>query len=467
MTKDKFFTPEEKIQITDLYKQLYTVSKDVLLPNDDQKVRFYIREAIEKGLLQRDSFNLNPIINDCETALIVAEEIGMNRPSILGIMLSGVVLSGAASVGEIKSDFGEDVANILHGMLRIRDLYTKSATVESENFRSLLVTFAEDLRVILIMIANRVLIMRKIKDTPYVEAQRKVSMEAAYLYAPLAHKLGLYKLKSELEDLSLKYLEHDAYYHIKEKLNETKRSRDAYIANFIGPIEEKLKANVRFTPEMTQSIMDFVNSYLERAKGGVFIGVGLVMLFLSQRWELLIVGIACVVGCFLYTIKFSYLGLGDILVLLFFGIVPVGFTYYVMTGSWTLPLTLAGIGMGLATDNLLMVNNYRDIEQDRQSGKMTIVVRMGKQAALQLYLWLGLVAAMLMMAVEIILFFSEHRSLIGLPFVTIYPVWHISNYRKMRALTGKALNMVLGKTAAGIFLYAVVFAVSLLINATA
>ena len=195
--------------------------------------------------------------------------------------------------------------------------------------------------------------------------------------------------------------------------------------------------------------------------------VGLVMLFLSQRWELLIVGIACVVGCFLYTIKFSYLGLGDILVLLFFGIVPVGFTYYVMTGSWTLPLTLAGIGMGLATDNLLMVNNYRDIEQDRQSGKMTIVVRMGKQAALQLYLWLGLVAAMLMMAVEIILFFTDHRSLIGLPFVTIYPVWHISNYRKMRALTGKALNMVLGKTAAGIFLYAVVFAVSLLINATA
>ena len=247
MTKDNFFTTEEQTQITDLYKQLYTVSKDVLLPNDDQKVRFYIREAIEKGLLQRDTFNLNPIINDCETALIVAEEIGMNRPSILGVMLSGVVLSGAASVDEIKADFGEDVANILHGMLRIRDLYAKSATVESENFRSLLVTFAEDLRVILIMIANRVLIMRKIKDTPYVEAQQKVSMEAAYLYAPLAHKLGLYKLKSELEDLSLKYLEHDAYYHIKEKLNETKRSRDAYIERFIKPIDEKLRdAGLKF-----------------------------------------------------------------------------------------------------------------------------------------------------------------------------------------------------------------------------
>lgn len=242
MIKNDFFTAEERVQITELYKQLYTVSKDVLLPDDDQKVRHYIRVAIEKGLLRRDTFNLNPIINDCETALIVAEEIGLNRASILGVMLNGVVMNGAATIEEIQKDFGEDVAHILHGMLRIRDLYAKSATVESENFRSLLVTFAEDLRVILIMIANRVLIMRKIKDTPYVDEQRKVSMEAAYLYAPLAHKLGLYKLKSELEDLSLKYMEHDAYYHIKEKLNETKRSRDAYIANFIGPIDEKLRA---------------------------------------------------------------------------------------------------------------------------------------------------------------------------------------------------------------------------------
>ena len=247
MIKEDFFTADEKALIAELHRHLIKVSKDVLLPDDEQKVRLYIRKAVEKGLLRRDIFQLNPIINDAETALIIAEEIGLNRASILGVMLSGTVLCGAASVEEIEKDFGEDVANILHGMLRIRDLYAKSATVESENFRSLLVTFAEDLRVILIMIANRVLIMRKIKDTPYVEAQQKVSMEAAYLYAPLAHKLGLYKLKSELEDLSLKYLEHDAYYHIKEKLNETKRSRDAYIERFIKPIDEKLRdAGLKF-----------------------------------------------------------------------------------------------------------------------------------------------------------------------------------------------------------------------------
>lgn len=103
------------------------------------------------------------------------------------------------------------------------------------------------MRVILIMIADRVNLMRQIRDTEQKQSQREVSEEAAYLYAPLAHKLGLYKLKSELEDLSLKYLEHDAYYHIKGKLSETKKSRDAYIDRFIKPIEERLsEAGLKF-----------------------------------------------------------------------------------------------------------------------------------------------------------------------------------------------------------------------------
>lgn len=123
----------------------------------------------------------------------------------------------------------------------------KSPTIESENFRNLLLSFAEDMRVILIIIADRVNLMRQIKETPNIEARTQVANEAAYLYAPLAHKLGLYKLKSELEDLSLKYTEHDVYYHIKDKLNETKASRDKYIAAFIEPIQHKLEeAGLKF-----------------------------------------------------------------------------------------------------------------------------------------------------------------------------------------------------------------------------
>ena len=162
-------------------------------------------------------------------------------------MIHTCVRCGYCSPEDVEKEFGEDVAGIIRGLNRIQELYEKNPSVESENFRSLLLSFAEDMRVILIMIANRVNVMRQIKDTENKEAQRRVSEEAAYLYAPLAHKLGLYRLKSELEDLSLKYLEHDAYYLIKEKLNATKKSRDEYIKKFIGPIEQKLQqAGLKF-----------------------------------------------------------------------------------------------------------------------------------------------------------------------------------------------------------------------------
>ena len=177
-----------------------------------------------------------------QTAQILTEEIGLKGDAVTAVMLGPDLESGVLTIDEIRAQHGETVVRILEGIDRIRQLYQKNPVIESENFRNLLLSFAEDMRVILIMIANRVNLMRQIRDTKNVEAKMEVSQEAAYLYAPLAHKLGLYKLKSELEDLSLKYMEHDAYYMIREKLNETKASRDAYIAAFIKPVEEKVKA---------------------------------------------------------------------------------------------------------------------------------------------------------------------------------------------------------------------------------
>ena len=242
MELKEFFTEDERIRVETMQQKLFALAADVIQEGDQEKVKSYLTRAAQHELLQRDAFNINPIVKDTETALIVAEEIGLSRGSVLSVLLWSVLKSGAATLDEIQQEFGQEVAKILHGLMRIRELYAKSATVGTENFRSLLVTFAEDMRVILIMIANRVCIMRQIRDTQNLEAQRKVAMEAAYLYAPLAHKLSLYKLKSELEDLSLKYLERDAYYHIKDKLNETKRSRDAYIERFLKPLDEKLTA---------------------------------------------------------------------------------------------------------------------------------------------------------------------------------------------------------------------------------
>ena len=241
METSAFFTPEERAQLIVLYRKLLQLSGDALQKGDCRRLKAHLVHSLQTNPIPRDVFGLNPILKDMQTAVIVAEEIGMRRASILGVMLHDSVSNGTYTAEAIGQEFGEDVAGIIRGLIRVQELYQKSPSIESENFRKLLLSFAEDMRVILIMIANRVNIMRQIKDAENDEARLRVANEAAYLYAPLAHKLGLYKLKSELEDLSLKYTEHDVYYHIKEKLNETKASRDRYIANFIAPIQRKLE----------------------------------------------------------------------------------------------------------------------------------------------------------------------------------------------------------------------------------
>jgi len=241
MTERLIFTPEEREETLALYQQI----REQILPNlqagDEEHMRHHLLEAIENHQLQRNVFGLNPVLLSFQTAQLVVDEIGLRRDGVLAVLLRPSVEEGHLTVEEVSQQFGESVARILHGLQRIQELYQKNPVVESENFRNLLLSFAEDMRVILIMIADRVNLMRQIRDIPLLGAKHDVSQEAAYLYAPLAHKLGLYKLKSELEDLSLKYLEHDAYYHIKDKLSETKKSRDAYIRSFIAPVEQRLQ----------------------------------------------------------------------------------------------------------------------------------------------------------------------------------------------------------------------------------
>ena len=247
MERDEFFTKEERELLFSLYKKLLRLTGETLQKGDCRKLKKHLIDSTQNNTMQRDSFGLNPVIKDMQTAVIVAEEIGMKRASILGIMLHTPVRCHSYTIEYIQQEYGEDVAGIIRGLIKINDLYDKSPTIESENFRNLLLSFAEDMRVILIMIADRVNVMRQIKDAENDEARRRVANEAAYLYAPLAHKLGLYKLKSELEDLSLKYTQKETYYFIKDKLNETKASRDKYIAAFIEPIQRKVsEAGLKF-----------------------------------------------------------------------------------------------------------------------------------------------------------------------------------------------------------------------------
>ena len=241
------FTTAEKEETLALYQKVRELLDNSISEADIVRMRQLLTNAIENHQMQRNVFGLNPILLSFQTAQLVVEEIGLRRDAVIAVLLRPSVEEGYLTIDDVQADFGESVARILRGLQRIQQLYKKNPVVESENFRNLLLSFAEDMRVILIMIADRVNLMRQIRDTREASAQREVSEEAAYLYAPLAHKLGLYTLKSELEDLSLKYLEHDAYYHIKDKLSETKKNRDAYIGRFIKPIEERLhEAGLQF-----------------------------------------------------------------------------------------------------------------------------------------------------------------------------------------------------------------------------
>lgn len=247
MTAEKpFFTPEEHAELLSLFRTLRQADADLFARKNYRLLRDRIEQSARGGTLSRDTFDLNPVITSLQTAILAASEIGM-RGDALTACLVQPSLPPDADLAPVGETFGQGVATVLHGLRRVSQLYAKTPSIQSDNFRNLLVSFAEDMRVVLLIIASRVNLMRHIKNNPNQEAVRSAATEASYLYAPLAHKLGLYQLKSELEDLSLKYLEHDAYYMIKDKLNATKATRDAYIERFIAPIQDMLThAGLRF-----------------------------------------------------------------------------------------------------------------------------------------------------------------------------------------------------------------------------
>lgn len=177
---------------------------------------------------------------------ILVSEMGLGSSSVTGCMAYPLLRYGAVDADRLRELFGSDAATIADGLDRVSRLYGKTESIDSENYRMLLLSFAQDVRVIFVMIADKLLAMRNLSDFAPAE-QDDIARETSYLYAPMAHRMGLYKIKTELEDLSLKHTQPEIYKQIARKLNETKASRDAYIANFISPLKEKLeKAGLKF-----------------------------------------------------------------------------------------------------------------------------------------------------------------------------------------------------------------------------
>ncbi len=240
--KQPYFTHEEQQELLRLVKELHDKLGRQLTRQDIDTVHRLIHDGITvAGIFKRDQYGLNPVLRHLRTANALCDSIAPDRTMVIATMIYNLCRGDYLTVDKVRVLFGNDIATIVHGLLHIVPLYKKQAAVENENFHKLLLSFAEDVRVILIMTVDRLALMRFINHHPNQKFVHEIASESRYLYAPLAHKLGLYAIKNELEDISLKYLDRKVFDQIANRLQETKEARDRYVQDFIKPIKERLE----------------------------------------------------------------------------------------------------------------------------------------------------------------------------------------------------------------------------------
>lgn len=240
MQEPIYFTAEEKQSVLDSVKVLLRLLQNQVSISDINMLHNIVKKGADDDCCQRDKFGINPVFRTLSTARLLNELIAPDRNMTIATLLYNLIREQYLTEQDVEHLFGHDVFKLVHGLMKVAQLYQKQAAVEDDNFHKLLLTFADDIRVIIIMIVDRLNLMRLINRHPNQKFVHDISAEARYLYAPLAHRLGLYTIKSELEDLSLKYLNRRVYKQIAHMLNETKRQRDAYVGDFIKPIEHAL-----------------------------------------------------------------------------------------------------------------------------------------------------------------------------------------------------------------------------------
>ena len=201
-----------------------------------------LRSALREGSAAHDSHGLCIAVTTMQTACVFAEMVDPDHNILLAITMYPLYENSTMSAEDIRKEWGEDVAGLIEGMANVSRFSNRNSAHNQENFRGLMLGLAHDIRVIIIMIVRNLVLMRNINHHPDEDWVKNVAFEANCLYAQLAHRLGLYKIKGELEDLSLKYTNRDIYMQIAHKLNETKRSREAYIKSFIVPLKANLEA---------------------------------------------------------------------------------------------------------------------------------------------------------------------------------------------------------------------------------
>jgi GTP pyrophosphokinase len=238
---------KERLEILKRYRKLLRTAKPFLKDDDAKQIKkaFLISAEAHKDMRRKSG---EPYIyHPLSVAQICVEEIGLGTTSIIAALLHDVVEDTDTTLAEIEKQFNPKIAAIIDGLTKIAGTFEYGTSQQAENFRKMLLTLSDDIRVILIKLADRLHNMRTLTSMAK-EKQMKIASETIYLYAPLAHRLGLNAFKSELEDLGLKHTEPEAYKEIAHKLTENKRSRESFVENFIKPIKKTLdERNLNYT----------------------------------------------------------------------------------------------------------------------------------------------------------------------------------------------------------------------------
>ncbi len=240
------FSAEEKILLRDVLHYLERQCKPLFTRTEWNNLRRFVHQGLREGAYGRDSHGVSQLLLSLQAARVVQQEVGLKQASVLTLILYPMASRNLISQQIIVNNFGDDTAHLIECMSRVMHLTAEHDTLEDENFRKLLISMAEDIRVIICLIADRYVLMKLLNHNEDIEYRKHVTRICKLLYTPMSHRLGLYAIKQELEDMTLKYEDRSTFDDIAHQLQQTKASRDAYMRAFIEPLEKRLRESTKF-----------------------------------------------------------------------------------------------------------------------------------------------------------------------------------------------------------------------------
>ena len=237
----EYYNEEDLRLFKETYKYLSGNVRPMFSANEWRLIREYVKKGAIAGAYKRDQHGISLLLQNVQICRVLFEKVGLKQPSLLTVILYPLVASNVIEVSEINKNFGEDTAHLIDCMSKVMSLYSQHDSIQDENFRKLLISFAEDIRVIICLIADRYVLMKMLNHSTEIEYRKHVTEECKCLYTPIAHRLGLYAIKSELEDMAVKYDNREIFDDIANQLHQSKSAREAYIKAFIEPLEKRIK----------------------------------------------------------------------------------------------------------------------------------------------------------------------------------------------------------------------------------